>query len=189
MVLKLAALVIAVTFGAPPFADAAAAILSAPDFGGQFTSGTVRIGAVQSGGSPTGAALAPGAPVAETIRVTNEGSLELRYAVTAETASHPLAAELTVTIWDEAAEQDGGTACDAQPPASTVFGPASIGSATAARLIGDPAQRAQAGDRTLAPGASETLCFRMAPPPSLDNSIQNVSTPVINFLAEQTDNN
>ena len=187
MVLKLAALLIVLTFGAPPFAHAAAAILSNSNFGGHYTSGTVRIHAVQIEDSPA-AALAPGAPLVETIRVTNVGSLELRYAVTAETLSHPHADELTVTVWNLVTKQDAGPACGTQSPASTLFGPA-LGSAMTVRLIGDSAQGAQAGDRTLAPGASETLCFRMAPPPSLDNSIQNVSTPVFNFNAEQTDNN
>jgi hypothetical protein len=187
MVLKLAALLIALTFGAPPFAHAAAAILSASDFGGHYTSGTVRIRAVQSDGSPTGTALAPGAPMVETVVVTNEGSLELRYAVTAETAGLPLAGELTVTVWNLVTKQDAGAACGTQSPASILFGPATLGSAKTVRVIGDPAQGAQVGDRTLTSGASETLCIQMIAPLRADG--WSGSTPVFNLDAEQTDNN
>ncbi len=188
MALKIVALLIVLTLGAPLFAHAAAGVFAASNFGGHYTSGTVRIHAVQLEDDPA-AALAPGEPLVETIEVTNEGSLELRYAVTAETLSHTHANELTVTVWNLATKQDAGPDCGTQPPASTLFGPATLGSARAARLIGDSAQGAQAGDRTLTPGASETLCIQMIALVRADGSSWSGSTPVFNFNAEQTDNN
>jgi hypothetical protein len=60
--------------------------------------------------------------------------------------------------------------------------------ATAA--FGDPQVGANVGDRELAGGASETLCFRVTLPVDTDVLYQNASTSVtFTFSAEQTANN
>ena len=56
--------------------------------------------------------------------------------------------------------------------------------------VGDPAQGAQAGDRTLAGGASEILCFRATLPGSTGNAFAGAATSAtFTFSAEQTANN
>ena len=61
---------------------------------------------------------------------------------------------------------------------------------TAGKLFGDNTQGAQVGDRSLAVGASEILCFRVSLALSAPNSIQNAATTAtFTFDAEQTANN
>jgi hypothetical protein len=56
--------------------------------------------------------------------------------------------------------------------------------------FGSNAQGFQAGDRTLAGGASETLCFRATLPLSASTTLQGASTTAtFTFDAEQTVNN
>jgi hypothetical protein len=78
-----------------------------------------------------------------------------------------------------------GTSCAAFDGTTVVTTGALSGAA-----IGSNAQGSQAGDRTLAGGASETLCFRATLPTSTDDTFQNTSTRVtFTFDAEQTANN
>jgi hypothetical protein len=56
--------------------------------------------------------------------------------------------------------------------------------------LGNPSQGAQTGDRTLAGGASEVLCFRVSLPLSAGNTLQGAtSDATFTFDAEQTANN
>ena len=58
------------------------------------------------------------------------------------------------------------------------------------KLVGDPAQGAQSGDRTLSPGATDTLCFRVELPLSTPNTYVNAATTAhFTVSAEQTANN
>jgi hypothetical protein len=57
-------------------------------------------------------------------------------------------------------------------------------------MIGDPTQGGQAGDRTLAAGSSETLCFKASLSLGTTNAYQGAtSTYTFTFAAEQTANN
>jgi len=57
-------------------------------------------------------------------------------------------------------------------------------------IIGDPAQGAQAGDRTLAASGNEVLCFNVSLPSSTGDAYQGLTTTAtFNFQAEQTKNN
>jgi len=61
---------------------------------------------------------------------------------------------------------------------------------TAGKIVGDSAQGAQAGDRSLAIGASETLCLRVSLPLATGNDYKDTTTTAtFTFDAEQTDNN
>ena len=56
--------------------------------------------------------------------------------------------------------------------------------------IGDPTQGAQAGDRTLASGANEQLCFAWSLPLATADAFQGATTTTtFTFAAEQTQNN
>ena len=75
--------------------------------------------------------------------------------------------------------------CSAEDGA-ILYGPGPLSGAA----FGDPAQGAQAGDRVLAPGASEQLCIKVELPLSSGNETQNAAT-VASFVfdAEETANN
>ena len=58
------------------------------------------------------------------------------------------------------------------------------------QIVGNPLQGAQAGDRVMAPGVNETLCFRVSLPLSTGNAFQAATTTAtFTFDAEQTSNN
>ena len=155
-----------------------------------FTTGTVDITTSPTTALVTFSGMAPGDSVTNGITVTNAGSLALRYAVTSTTTENTLAAQLDQTVWDEAAEADAGTACNATAPATVLYGPADLGSTTGINVVGSPTQGAQAGDRTLASAAREVLCFRVELPSSTGNAYQGLTTTAtFAFQAEQTVNN
>jgi len=122
----------------------------------------------------------PGDSSTQALTVTNAGSGDLRYAISV-VATNPLGAALQLTI----KTQDGGGGC-------ALFNGTSVLAATALNgaAVGNPAQGANAGDRTLVGGASEVLCFRVSLPLSTANALQGVSSAAtFTFDAEQTANN
>jgi len=73
---------------------------------------------------------------------------------------------------------------------SLIYAPAALGSMAGLNVLGDPAAGAQAGDRTLAAGSNEVLCFQVSLPTSTNNTFQNVTTTAsLLFNSEQTTNN
>jgi spore coat-associated protein N len=156
-----------------------------------FTRGSVSLTATPDDNNfRLSGAFAPGDYAVRGITVTNSGSLALRYAVTSISADDGLASRLNLTVWKEDAEGDTGDGCGQQPPAITLYGPGDPGSPVGIRLIGDPAQGFQDGDRTLPAGASEKLCFMLAMPLSAGNTRQSSkASPEFRFDAEQVDGN
>ena len=94
----------------------------------------------------------PGDSVTEDLVVTNAGTAELRYAMTT-TATTALGDELDLEVRDE--DVDGG--CDDFDGGVVV----AAGTTLDGAAFGSSAQGQDAGDRVLAGGASETLCFRV----------------------------
>ena len=75
---------------------------------------------------------------------------------------------------------------------TVIYGPGDLGAGLIGgmNIIGNPAQGAHPGDRTLAAGAKEDLCFNVELPSSTNNTYQGLSaTATFNFQAEQTKNN
>jgi predicted ribosomally synthesized peptide with SipW-like signal peptide len=144
------------------------------DASGAFTAGTVDLAL-----SPTtifsATGIGPGQTGSAALTVSNGGSMALRYALTSSSTNADgmgLRTQLLLTITPGACP--GGTA---------LFGPAAIAGAS----FGDPAQGADTGDRTLAAGASETLCFAWELPSSTGDSYQgSATTTTFTFAAEQT---
>lgn len=139
--------------------------------------------------SVTFTAMAPGDTVTDRIVPTNTGSLALRYAVSASATnadSKGLKDQLVLTI-KTIDVTTPGTPCDNFDGTQLYTGDVD---STAGKLVGDNAQGAQAGDRTLAATASETLCFRVNLPLATGNTFQNATTTVtFTFDAEQTSSN
>jgi predicted ribosomally synthesized peptide with SipW-like signal peptide len=156
-----------------------------------FSTGTIDISTNPTTALVTFSGMAPGDKVTNDITVTNAGSLELRYAVTSTTTEDTLAAQLDLTIWDEAEEGDGGTDCNSTPPATKLYGPGNLGSTTpGTKVIGDPTQGEDTGDRTLVASANEVLCFNVELPTSTGDTFQGLNTTAtFVFAAEQTANN
>jgi hypothetical protein len=147
--------------------------------GNQFTAGNVQIGAgIASGDTLTMSNLVPGDSFIARLTIDNSGDLDLRYAVATTTSGDAtLASTLQVTIRAETANP-----CSSED-GTVLYGPGSLSAAA----IGDPAHGADAGDRTLAAGTSESLCFKVALPSSAPLSVQGVSAgATFNFSAEQT---
>lgn len=146
--------------------------------------------------------MAPGdAEGAYDVTVSNDGSLEYRYAITSTATSNAdsLGEQLDLWIWNEADEEDSvlsGTAgtCDATPGTGIgtyLYGPADLATGTGTiNLVGDPAEGEQTGDRVLAASGSEVLCFYVELPSGTGNSFESASVAAdFAFEAEQTANN
>ncbi len=146
---------------------------------GGFSTGTVDL-ATSPSTLFTVTDMLPGDSTSATLTVTNNGTAQLRYAMTSTATnadSKNLRSQIQVDI-------KPGSCPSASP--SLYSGALGSGSAT----FGDPTQGAQAGDRVLAGGASENLCFTVSLPLATGNAYQGAATTAtFTFDAEQTANN
>ena len=141
---------------------------------GAFTAGTIDISSTPEVLFNV-TAMMPGDSGQATLDVANLGTGALRYALTSATDNAGLAAAMTLDI-------DAG-ACGA------TTGNLYSGSLTGA-AFGSTVQGAQAGDRALAAGADEDLCFSWAFDLDAANALQGATVNVTwTFAAEQTANN
>jgi hypothetical protein len=155
-----------------------------------FTTGTIILDDVKIDALVlTTSALMPGDAVTDDVVVENDGTAQLRYAMTTSSTnadSKALRDALTLTI-KTIDVTSPASPCNDFDGSSTLYSGA-IGASTAA--FGDPTAGAQTGDRTLAAGANETLCFRVSLPSSTGNSAQGATTTTtFTFDAEQTSSN
>ena len=158
-----------------------------------FSTGTVDISSGATTAIVSFSNMAPGDTTGpQTVTVSNDGSLQLRYAVTStatDTDAKGLAGELDLTVWAESSEV-GGTAGTCETPTSPLYDALALGTTTGTNVVGDPAQGADTGDRTLDAGISETLCFQVDLSSTTGNSFQDATTTAtIDFVGEQTTNN
>jgi hypothetical protein len=145
--------------------------------GGPFSTGTIQIDASPATVAFTPQPMYPGDTVSGTINVDNVGTGDLRYAITSsyESGDALLAETLQLSIY-------AGATCT---------GPVLASGDLDSTTLGSPTQGDDAGDRDLAAGADEDLCFEVTLPGSVsDPALQGVSTTVtFTFDAEQTANN
>jgi hypothetical protein len=143
-----------------------------------FTSGSVVVGAGLAGGDTlTASNLVPGDSFVSRLTVQSNGSLGLRYAMTASvTGDTGLASGLLLAIRTKTANP-----CSSQD-GTVLYGPAAMNAA----FLGDPAYGQQTGDRLLEAGVAEDLCFALVFPSGASSSLQGKSATVtFNFAAEQ----
>jgi spore coat-associated protein N len=134
----------------------------------------------------------PGDRAAGALTVTNDGTLELRYAVTGSNTNATLAAGMNLRIGLQ-----GGGSCDfpyhnTDGTTTTLTDDTELIATTwdTTALIGDPAQGSDTGDRTLAASANEVLCFAVVLPDSAPDTLEGQSnTATFTFDSEQTVNN
>ena len=131
--------------------------------------------------------LMPGDTVTDDVVVENDGSSQLRYAVSASTTNpdtKDLRSQLTLTV--KGVDVDGIT-CGSFDGTS-ILAATVLGATTT--ILGSPTQGAQAGDRNLAAAANETLCFRVTLPSGTGNAFQSATAvTTFTFDAEQTSSN
>ena len=155
-----------------------------------FTTGRVDISTTPATAVVALDAMVPGDTTVQVLDVHNAGTAQLRYSLKSTTTENTLAAQLDLSIWDEAAEADTGTTCNATAPATVLYGPGDLGTTAGVNLIGDPTQGNQSGDRVLAANIHDYLCFKVSLPGSTGNSFQGLATTAtLDFHAEQTANN
>lgn len=154
-----------------------------------FTTGTIDISTAPASALVTFSAMAPGDATTQPLVVSNAGTMALRYAISATATNADAKAlkdQLVLTI-KTIDVTTPGTPCDNFDGTQLYTGDLD---GTTGALVGSNAQGAQAGDRTLAASASETLCFRVSLALSTGNAAQNATTTAtFTFDAEQTANN
>jgi Camelysin metallo-endopeptidase len=152
--------------------------------GNAFVVGTLAIGVSPSSALITLSGMVPGDSTTGTLTVSSTGNSTLRYAMTTA-ATNPDGKALRDQMTLVVKTKDTNTAGCANFNGTQLFS-----GTLAAGAIGDPTQGAQGGDRTLAGGASEVLCFRAALPGSTGNAFAGAgTTATFTFSAEQTANN
>lgn len=167
---------------------ASAAVFTSQDTasGNTFTAGTVVLGTGAGASVFTLPAMAPGDVAYGKVPVSNDGSLELRYAMTSSstnTDGKGLASAMTATVVATAA----GATCNA---AAITGGTAIYTGALSAAAFGSATAGQQTGDRVLAGGSSEALCVKVSLPANASNGIQGATTSTtLTFAGEQTLNN
>jgi Camelysin metallo-endopeptidase len=154
-----------------------------------FTTGTIILDAVKIDALVlTTSGLMPNDTVTDDVVVENDGTAELRYAMTTSSTnadSKNLRSVLTLTI-KTVDVSDPGTPCDVFDGTTLYDGV--FGASTAA--FGDPTAGDQGDDRALSAGANETLCFRVHLPDTTVNAFQGATmTTTFTFDAEQTSSN
>lgn len=161
-----------------------------------FTNSTISLGVGTSTALVTLSGMLPGDAVTSPIVLTNDtGSSALRYAVSASATNADakglkdqlVLAVKTVDVTTPAAPCDN---FDGTSLYSGDLDSAAASAGTLGRVVGDPTQGAQTGDRALAAAASETLCVRVSLPLATGNAFKLAATTgTIQFDAEQTANN
>jgi len=148
--------------------------------GNAFTSGNVEISTSPASAFLTMSNMTPGDSVTANLTVSNDGTLQLRYAMTTATTdddSLHLDDALTLVIREE------GTDC-------TTFDGTQLYTGTlAGGVIGDPTPGSDTGDRTLNVAAHEHLCFKVTLPSDAVGPMAAATTATFTFDAEQTTNN
>lgn len=155
-----------------------------------FTTGTIDISTNPTTALVSFSNMAPGDSVTDDLVVSNDGSLELRYAISSsatDTDGKGLKDQLDLTI-KTIDVTTPGTPCDDFDGTELYTGDLDDGAT--GYLVGDPTTGADTGDRVLAASASETLCFRVELPLTTDDTYQDATTTAtFTFDAEQTVNN
>ena len=161
-----------------------------------FTTGTIVLDPTKIAAMDlTSSAMMPGDAVRSPVEVKNNGTAQLRYAVS-QTSTNADSKDLRSTLLlvvrtaDTGGGTDFGTDGDYCDDATGTSLRASAAMGASGNLVGDPTQGSQSGDRTLASSASEVLCFYVSLPLSADNTLQGATTTsTFTFAAEQTSNN
>lgn len=138
----------------------------------RLSSATVEVEIGPASVALSGENLAPGDRVVGSIQVVNSGTLPVRYALISEASADPLSSWLTWDVWAGSSAATCGT--DQVPDDGLANGLAlASADASVVPVLGDVAIGLDPGDRTLDPGAAETLCVAVQLDLGTPDSIQN----------------
>jgi hypothetical protein len=158
-----------------------------------FTTGTIILGVAPASAIFTSANMMPGDAVpagvpGQAVTVSNTGTGALRYAISGlstDADGKHLNTQLLIIVRQP--DGNAGSSCTLMT-GNSLFN--AVVPTAGLNMVGDPTQGNQAGDRTLAAGTSETLCFKASLPIGTGNAYQAAtSTYTFTFQAEQTANN
>lgn len=161
--------------------------------GNAFTAGTIVLGVNPASAILTSAALMPGdvIPVGipgQAVTVSNTGTGALRYSITG-TSTDADGKHLNTVLLLTVRQPDGNAGASCAAFTGNILFNAVVPTAGVA-MVGSSTQGFQAGDRALAAGTNETLCFKASLPIGTGNAFQGAaSTYTFTFDAEQTSNN
>jgi spore coat-associated protein N len=155
-----------------------------------FTNSTIALTVSPTSALVSYSGMLPGDSVTNSIQVTNAaGSSALRYAISSSATNADALAlkdQLVLTI-KTVDVTTPATPCDNFDGTQLYTGDLD---STAGKLVGDNTTGAQAGDRPLAAGASEYLCFQVSLPIGTSNTYKlATTTATFTFDSEQTKNN
>ena len=153
-----------------------------------FSTSSIDIATSPTSALVTFSGMVPGDAVTNPLVVSNNGTMQLRYASSSSaTNADALALKDALTLTIKTIDvTTPGTPCDDFDGTELYTGDLD---ASAGLLVGDPAQGADSGDRVLAASASETLCFKVELPGSATGPEGAATTATFTFDAEQTVNN
>lgn len=155
-----------------------------------FNTGTIDLDAAKVDALVlTSGAMMPGDSITDDVVVENDGTAELRYAMTtASTNADGLGLRDVLTLTVKTVDvTTPGTPCD-DFDGTSVLAATALGASAA--KFGDPTAGDVTGDRTLSAASNETLCFRVTLPSGTGNAYQgSATTTTFTFNAEQTANN
>lgn len=156
--------------------------------GNTFSTSSIDIATAPTSALVTFSGMVPGDTVTDDLVVSNNGTLQFRYAISSSaTNADALALKDALTLTIKTIDvTTPGTPCDDFDGTQLYTGDLD---STAGLLVGNPAQGSQAGDRTLNASANETLCFRVTLPSSATGPQGASTTATFTFDAEQTVNN
>lgn len=181
--LSIMALAIGLLAGAPWAITQAVWGDSAAVTGNTFSTGSVDIATNPTSALVTFSSMAPGDKATAPLTVSNNGTMELRYAMSTGIAGSTVLSDgLTLRV------KTGVALCN--NTGFDIGGTSLYNGSLTAGAIGNAAQGAHTGDRTLAGSGSETLCFQVELPSNAANNLQALSTTAtFTFAAEQTSSN
>lgn len=161
--------------------------------GNTFSTTGVTLGVNPTTAAITMSGMNAGDVVTSPITVSNTNTAQFRYAMvstTDATDNNVLAARLQLQVKTGISAANCTTA-NFTSTGTSVYGPGVLGSTAGTKVIGDPAQGAQTGDRVLAGSTNEVLCLQVKLPTDANDNTYAGKTTTATFVfnAEQTAGN
>jgi predicted ribosomally synthesized peptide with SipW-like signal peptide len=154
-----------------------------------FSTSTIDINAAPASSVVSLADMLPGDSVTDDVVVSNAaGSAAMRYAISSSATNDDgknLKDALVLTV-NTADVTTPGSPCDDFDGTELYSGDLDD---SAGMIVGDSSAGAQTGDRSLAVGATEVLCFRVSLPLAATGPTNATTTATFTFDAEQTAHN
>jgi len=152
-----------------------------------FDTGTIDLSTAPTTALVTFSGMAPGDSVTNSLVVSNDGSLEFRYAISSSaTNADALALKDALVLTIKTIDLAPSPPCDDFDGTQLYTGDLDD---TAGLLVGDATQGADTGDRVLTASNNETLCFRVELALAATGPQGATTTATFTFDAEQTQSN